>query len=88
MLTCEEASYLASKKIDGKLRWNERIGFWLHIAMCRLCRRYAKDIKKLHALMLKKGKTGQVLLPESVTLSEKSRERIKKVLNKALQQAE
>jgi predicted anti-sigma-YlaC factor YlaD len=86
MLTCKEASYLASKKLDKKLTFNERMGFWLHLGMCRLCRHYATDIAKLHAMMQKAGKAGLVLLPESVKLSEQSRERIKQILDKALHQ--
>lgn len=86
MLTCKETSYLASKKLDEKLTSKERIGFWLHIGMCRLCRRYATDIEKLHGLMQKAGKSGLALMPESVKLSEQSRERIKQVLDKALHQ--
>ena len=88
MITCKEASYLASKKMDEKLTRRERMGFWLHIAMCSLCRCYARDVKKVHAVMLKAGKTGQLLLPESVKLSKQSRERIKQALNKALHRTE
>lgn len=86
MLTCKEASTLASKKLDSNLTWRERTGLWLHIAMCSLCRRYAKDVKKLHVLMRKTSKTGQAIIPESVKLSEQSRERIKQALSKALDQ--
>jgi len=86
MLTCKEASYLASKKLDKKLTFNEKVGFWLHLGMCSLCRRYATDIEKLHAMMQKAGKSGLALLPETVKLSEQSRERIKHVIDKALHQ--
>jgi len=86
MLTCKEVSYLASKKLDEKLTFKERIGFWLHIGMCRLCRHYAMDIEKLHGLMQKASKSSLALLPESVKLSEQSRERIKHVIDKALHQ--
>ncbi len=84
MLTCKEASFLISKKLDGDLSRRERIGLWLHLGMCRLCRRYARDVKKIHEMMLQAGKQGQVFLPESVKLSQQSRERIAQVLNKAL----
>ncbi|MGR9117502.1 MAG: anti-sigma factor family protein [Gammaproteobacteria bacterium] len=88
MLTCKEASHLASKAMDAKLTWRERVGLWLHIALCDLCRRYIRDIKKLHALTKKAGRAGEALLPESVKLSEQSRERIKRVLKKALDTSE
>jgi len=88
MLTCKETSYLASKKLDKKLTLREHIGFSLHTAMCRLCRNYARDIKKLHLLMLKVGKTGKTLLPESAKLAEQSRQRIKQAIDKALHSLE
>lgn len=88
MLTCKEASYLASKKLDKKLTLREWIGFLLHNAMCRLCRRYAKDIDALHTMMLKASRRGQVLLSESTKLSEQSRERIKLAVDKTLHSSE
>jgi predicted anti-sigma-YlaC factor YlaD len=86
MLSCKEASYLASKALDGTLTWRERMGLKLHLSMCRLCRRYAGDIKNLRAALRRAGKDGIEMLPEQVKLSEHSRERIKHALNKALQQ--
>ena len=88
MLTCKEAIYLASKKLDINLTLRERIEFLLHTAMCSLCRHYARDMDILHELMLKAGKAGQTLLPESAKLSEQSRTRIKHALNKALNPTE
>ena len=88
MLTCKEAIYLASKKLDKNLTFRERVEFLLHTAMCGLCRHYARDMEALHKLMLKAGKAGQTLLPESAKLSEQSRARIKHVLNKALNPTE
>lgn len=88
MLTCKEATYLASKKLDKNLTLRERMGFLLHTAMCSLCRHYARDMNALHTLMLKAGKAGQTLFPESVKLSELSRERIKHALDKALHPTE
>lgn len=86
MLTCKEASDLASKKQDSTLTWHEYTWLWFHLAMCRLCRRYIRDVKKLQVLMRKSSKSGQTLWPETVKLSELSRERIKQALNKALHQ--
>ena len=84
MLTCKEASYLASKKLDEKLTWRESLDFRLHIMMCGLCRRYAMEMKKLHGVLQKMGEYSLSLLPESVKLSSQSRKRIKQALDKAL----
>ncbi len=88
MLTCKEVSFLASKKLDKKLTLREQIGFLFHTTMCRLCRYYAKDLKSLHTMMQKTGKTSQVLLSKSTKLSERSRARIKHALDQVLNQSE
>jgi hypothetical protein len=84
MLTCKEASYLASKQLDKNLSWREILSFKLHIMMCGLCRRYASEIEKIHSILQKAGKSSLSALPESIKLSEESRERISKALDKAL----
>ncbi len=84
MLTCKEASYLASKKLDEKLTWRESLEFKLHIMMCGLCRRYAMEMEKLHGVLQKTGESSLSLLPESIQLSSQSRKRIKRALDKAL----
>ena len=88
MLTCKQASFLASKKLDKKLTFRERIDFSLHTAMCTLCRHYAKEIEALHKLMQKVGKTEETVLSENEHLSEQSRERIKQEIDKALHSTE
>ncbi len=84
MLTCKQASYLASKKLDKKLTLAEQMNFLFHTAMCRMCRLYARDMKVLHQMMLEAGRKGQALLPENSILSQQARDRIKQALDKAL----
>lgn len=88
MLTCKEATQLASKGLDEKLTVRERFSLWLHLAMCRLCRHYVRNILKLHRLMQKAGQAGKELLPESVRLSGNSRERIEKKLREVMRNAD
>ena len=82
MLTCKEAIFLASKKMDGTLTWRERIALLLHVGLCDMCRRYLRDLKRLRALMRRSSAKGQTLLPANVKLSEQARERIKQALYK------
>lgn len=84
MLTCKEASFLASKKLDKKLTYRERIDFYLHTVMCSLCRHYAKEIEALHKLMKKLGKSKGEVLSENGKLPEQSRKRIKQEIDKVL----
>ncbi|ESS66732.1 hypothetical protein MGMO_177c00230 [Methyloglobulus morosus KoM1] len=85
MLTCKEASFLASKEMDGTLSWREKMALRLHVGMCDMCRRYLRDLKRLRVMMRRAGIVGQTLLPTTATLSEKARERIKQALNNAAQ---
>ena len=88
MLTCKQASFLASKKLDKKLTFKERIGFSLHTAMCGLCRHYANEIEALHKLMQKVGKAEDSALLDNEKLSEQSRKRIKQEIDKVLHPTE
>ncbi len=82
MLTCKEASRLASKAVDAKLTWRERMGFSLHLTFCGLCNRYFRELKKMRT-MLRKMELANKVLPKTVKLSLQSRERIKNALHKA-----
>lgn len=76
MLTCRQASHLASQNLDRKLTLRERSGLRLHIFMCAACRRFEHQIKLLQRAMHLAEK--QVLDDESgTTLSAEARERIR-----------
>jgi hypothetical protein len=45
MLTCRDASRLASEVQDRPLGARERLSLWIHLAMCALCRRYAAQLE-------------------------------------------
>lgn len=44
VLTCRDASRLSSEAQDRGLTLTERWGLTLHLAMCSLCRRYARQL--------------------------------------------
>lgn len=79
MLTCKEASHLASKSLDAPLSWRERAGLRLHLMFCRLCRRYVRDLRFLRLAFQRAGH-GDVR-PATLRLSEPARRRIQKVLS-------
>lgn len=37
-ISCKKATYLSSKKEEGKLSWMEKIQLRSHMAICSLCR--------------------------------------------------
>jgi hypothetical protein len=43
-LPCSEASRLISRSMDDPLPWGQRLGMRLHVLICRLCRRYQKQL--------------------------------------------
>jgi len=84
MLTCKETTQLASKKIDQALTFRERMGFFLHICLCRLCRRYAADIERLHQLMQTTDSSVDAFLSKQTQLPEKARRRIQQAIDNRL----
>lgn len=47
MRSCRETARLASERMDRDLGTGERVALWLHLMMCRHCRRYAAQLKLL-----------------------------------------
>lgn len=86
MLTCKEATRLASKAMDAKLTWHERVGLSLHLLICVLCRRYVEDLKQLRVILRRIEPSNDQFVPHSIRLSSLSRERIKKTLNNVSKQ--
>lgn len=43
MLNCNEATYLMSKKDEGKLNFIKRLQLFLHTSMCDFCRKFEKQ---------------------------------------------
>ena len=47
MLNCRELTRLIASDELAEARWLVRMGGWLHLLMCRHCRRYATEIRSL-----------------------------------------
>ena len=47
MINCEEASRLSSESQDRSLAFGERVSLRLHLIGCKLCSRYARQLKFL-----------------------------------------
>jgi hypothetical protein len=45
MLSCKETSALVSSAMDIKLPMMQRLGIWIHLIMCKYCRRYRKQLQ-------------------------------------------
>ncbi len=49
MLNCRELTRMIASDELVEARWSLRLGGWLHLLMCRDCRRYATQIRTLAA---------------------------------------
>lgn len=51
MLTCREAAALASEAVDGTLPRARWLSYWMHLALCRACRRYRAQMDLTRAAL-------------------------------------
>lgn len=77
MLTCRDASRLSSEALDRRLTLRERAALTIHLAMCKLCRRYATQVDFLRRAVARLGlRTGDI----GAGLSADGRDRIRRRL--------
>ena len=81
MKSCKEVSRLLSESMERKLSLGDRVGLWFHLAMCRLCRGFSKDLQLLRDAA--RQHANEVEADKAVSdaaLSAEARGRIKRVL--------
>ena len=47
MMSCKEASQLVSESLDHKLPLHKLVGLKMHLTMCSMCRRFARQLRIL-----------------------------------------
>jgi hypothetical protein len=72
--TCREAVRTQSEMLDHPLPVGKRMGLWLHLLVCRWCRRYGKQIHLLHEHARENEETLTAASPQK--LSTEARQRI------------
>lgn len=81
MLRCREVSKLVSESMECELPLRQRLQVWMHLAMCRMCAGFARQLRFLRRAA--RGAPERVLAdpaePEPA-LSQAARERIKAAL--------
>lgn len=65
MLKCRENTILVTKSLDQRLTLVERVEMKMHLAMCDVCRRYAKQLHWLD-YAFKKKISAEKLQPEAM----------------------
>ena len=82
MLSCREATHLASDALDHPLPWMQRFQMRLHMLVCSACRRFAKQLAWMQRAGLDYADRPQHTTPD-VSLSPDAQARIQAALEKA-----
>ena len=51
MMSCREASQLVSESLDHKLPLHKLAGLKMHLMMCSMCRRFARQLRVIRQAM-------------------------------------
>ncbi len=76
--TCRDVSRFQSEALDHPLPPSKRLGLWLHLLICKWCRRYGKQISFLRQTAHEHP--DELIQAASQGLSCEARERIKRRL--------
>lgn len=72
MPTCKETTVLASRAIDERLPFGDRIAMQVHLAICENCARFARQLHEMRRLF--RAETG--IDDAAAGLSDEARQRI------------
>ncbi len=76
-MTCKEATYLHELKKEGKLTFSQRVGLWVHLLYCNLCRRFVKQAAILDTQAKQVGNS-------TGTLSADAKQKMQQAINSGL----
>lgn len=80
MLSCERATALFPQSLDRDLTFRERLSLRMHLAMCKLCRRFARQLAFMR-LVGSKVRDGDV---SDLRLDAEAKERIRRRIDRNL----
>ena len=69
MPSCKEVSRLVSESMETKLPLRKRIGLWMHLSMCRLCRGFSRQLRVIQAAAKQHGESEDDTSLADATLS-------------------
>lgn len=73
MLSCHEIREKSSDYLDGTASWLTRWQFKLHLAMCKACAAYVRQMKATITLLQSMGKTADPVDVDAVVARVKER---------------
>ncbi len=80
LLTCKETTKLASRALDERLPFTERIAMRLHLAICKNCMRFNQQLKQMRRLFQSETTTND----DAPGLGSEARQRIASELQNKL----
>ena len=79
MFKCSEVTKLISKSMDQDLPFMQKVGVRIHLAMCRYCSRYKRQLELMRKF-IKEAIDAEIVPAPPLTLSPQARERMKQRL--------
>ena len=73
MLTCKEITELATDYVEGETPFGQRVSVWMHLAMCKACKRYVRQVTTLHQIASRLFSTADRVYLEELTPEAKAR---------------
>ena len=83
MPSCQEAARLVSQSMEQKLPLIKRLGLWMHLSMCRMCKGFAGQLRLLQTAAKQHGESQSDTSLTRTTLPSEARQRIHHALEKA-----
>ena len=77
-LSCEEATFLISKKQETKLTWRENTKLRFHVSVCEPCQRFAQQVVILDASISRFFKSSSNKSPQ---FSSQKKDDLEKMIN-------
>ena len=81
-ITCEDTTPLISELMDHKLPFGKRLRLNFHLAMCKVCNCYQKQLEIIRALA-RKLRTEEAPTQQKAVLSEQAKTKIKDSLKQS-----
>ena len=80
MLTCRDATELASRAMDQRLPLSNRMALRLHLAICKNCTRFNRQLQEMRRLFREETAASD----DAAGLAPEARQRIESALQKKL----
>jgi len=81
MMSCQQATRLMSDRLERELSLRERFALVFHLAMCRFCRGFSNELKRLRDFARRYGSKNESEEPQNQPhLSDEARQRIEQRL--------